>query len=65
MNNMVKNKAVTVISGWLASVCRSRGERRGYKKKRKKVGEIQERQGREATPVSGLFPDGHDRQTEI
>lgn len=59
---------MTVISGWLASVCRSRGERRrkGEKEKKKReVGETQERQGREATPVSGLFPDGHeDRQLD-
>lgn len=54
---------MTVISGWLASVCRSRGERRwGKKKKRTELGvrETQERQGREATPVLGLFPDGHE-----
>lgn len=54
---------MTVISGWLASVCRSRGgEEVGRKKKKTELGvrETQERQGREATPVLGLFPDGHE-----
>lgn len=60
---------MTVICGWLASVCaglEERGEREREGRKKKKTQSQRERDSRkteerkEATPVSGLFSDGHE-----
>lgn len=60
---------MTVICGWLASVCaglEERGEREREGRRKKKKLRVRERDSRkteerkEATPVSGLFSDGHE-----